>query len=322
MLRSDPAIAARHALSARAMQAVFPFVFRRSYSSPDVQFATKEIAEPSEIAIPTRHGAIRALVYKPTDADIAVSLAAGRRPPVHFVTHGGGFIVRRPEQEDNVARYVASELGAYVVLPDFDTAPTVIHPVSEQQAYDAFVWVHENGERYGWDGDRLSIGGASAGTQVAFSVVVQAIDAGGFVPVALSSEFGVIDLSRPDELRPSAKERPVVGPRLMQLIRDTYFVAADLTDPLVSPNHFARLGEFPPTLIMTAELDTLRDEMHELAEGMGAKGVDVTYKQFAGVDHGFTHAKPAEVAREALRMIGEHLRAAYAAPAPHTAPTA
>ena len=74
--------------------------------------------------------------------------------------------------------------------------------------------MHEHGERFGWDGDRLSIGGASAGTQVAFSVVVQAIDAGDFVPVALSSEFGVIDLSRSDEQRTSPKRRSVVGPRL------------------------------------------------------------------------------------------------------------
>jgi acetyl esterase len=233
---------------------------------------------------------------------------------VHFITHGGAFIIRRPQQEDNVARYIASELGAYVVLPDFDTAPTVIHPVSAQQAYDALVWVHENGERYGWDGDRLSIGGASAGTQVAFSVIEQAIDAGAFVPLAVSSEFGIIDLARPMEHRPSPLKRPVASPGLLDLVLKTYFVGADLTDPLVSPNRYERLGEFPPTLILTAENDTLRSEMEELASDMSAKGVQVTYRELAGVDHGFTHAKPADVAYEALRMIGEHLRKAYAVP--------
>jgi acetyl esterase len=52
--------------------------------------------------------------------------------------------------------------------------------------------------------------------------------------------------------------------------------------------------------------------MNDLAADMAAKGVQVTHKQFAGVDHGFTHAKPVEVARESLQMIGEHLREAYA----------
>ena len=162
MLRADPEISFRAALSARVMQAVFPLQFRLQYSSPEVQFATKDIAKPTKIAIPTRHGEIKALLYAPLDEDVAATLATGRRPPVHFITHGGGFIIRMPSQEDNVTRYLASELGAYVVIPDFDTAPTVRHPVSEQQAYDAFVWVHENGERFGWDGERVSIGGPSS----------------------------------------------------------------------------------------------------------------------------------------------------------------
>jgi acetyl esterase len=314
MLRSDPEISFRSALAARLMQAAFPLQFRLQWSSPEVQFATKPIADPAKLTIPTRHGEVPALLYRPIDDDIAAIRAAGQLPPVHLITHGGGFILRMPEQEDNVARYLASEIGAYVVIPDFDTAPKVRHPVSEQQAYDAFVWIHEHGHLHGWDGDRLSVGGSSSGGQVAFSVVTQAIDAGGYVPVAVSSEFGVADLSIPDERRTSPKARPVVPLQLMRLVRNTYFVGADLTDPLVSPAYYERLGEFPPTLVMTAELDRLRNEMNELAADMSRKGVDVTHREFAGVDHGFTHAKPVEVAREALWLLGEHLRKAYAIP--------
>jgi acetyl esterase len=132
--------------------------------------------------------------------------------------------------------------------------------------------------------------------------------------VAVSSEFGVADLSIPDEQRPSPKARPVVPLQLMRLVRNTYFVGADLTDPVVSPAYYGRLGEFPPTLVMTAEFDRLRNEMNELAADMSRKGVEVTHREFADVDHGFTHAKPAEVAREALWMLGAHLRKAYAIP--------
>lgn len=170
ILRSDPEIGFRSALSARVLQAAFPLVNRLQFSSPDVQFATKAISKPTKIMIPTHHGDVGALLYTPTDKDIAASLATRQPPPVHLITHGGGFIVRVPLQEDNVARFLASEVGAYVVVPDFDTAPTVRHPISEQQAYDSFVWVHENGERHGWDGDRLSVGGPSSGSQVAFGV--------------------------------------------------------------------------------------------------------------------------------------------------------
>ncbi|MEV6983289.1 alpha/beta hydrolase [Sphaerisporangium sp. NPDC051017] len=312
MLGTDPAIHWRDALSARLMQAMFPAMFRLQYSSPDVQFATKKIAKPSRITIPTRHGKVRALLYAPTPEDVTAALASGRRPPVHLITHGGAFIIRVPRQEDNIARYLASEIGCHVVIPDYDTAPKVRFPVSEQQTYDVFRWIHENGHVHGWDGERVSVGGPSAGGKFALNVAQQAIDDGGYRPVAVSSEFGAADLVRDDSLRTSAKPNPVVPPAMMGLVRRTYFKGVDPSDPLASPARYARLAELPPTLIMTAEYDTLRHEMNDLAADLASKGVAVTHREFAGVDHGFTHTKPVEVAREAITLLGEHLQKAYA----------
>jgi acetyl esterase len=313
MLRNDPLIDTRAARSARMFQALFPLAFRLQYSSPAVRFATKPIARPDRIAIPTRHGDVAALVYRPAGADIGRQLAAGDRPPAHLITHGGAFIVRVPRQEDNVARYLASEIGTVVVVPDYDTAPKVRFPVAEQQTYDVFRWIHENGDRMGWDGERVSVGGPSAGGKFALNVALQAIDEGGYRPVAVTSEYGVSDISLPDAVRTSPKDNPVVSASLMDLVRRTYFAGADLTDPLVSPALHPRLAELPATLILTAGLDTLRHEMNALATTLRGAGVAVTHREFDGVDHGFTHTKPAAVAGEAIRLIGEHLRAAYTA---------
>jgi predicted ester cyclase/dienelactone hydrolase len=177
-----------------------------------------------------------------------------------------------------------------------------------------FRWIHENGQRMGWDSERVSVGGPSAGGKFALNVALQAIDEGGYRPVAVTSEYGVSDMSLPDAARTSPKEKPVVGPGLMDLVRRTYFAGTDLTDPLASPALHPRLAELPPTLILTAGLDTLRHEMNALADTLRAAGVPVTHREFSGVDHGFTHTKPAAVTGEAIRLIGEHLRAAYAAP--------
>jgi predicted ester cyclase/dienelactone hydrolase len=201
-----------------------------------------------------------------------------------------------------------------VVVPDYDTAPKVRFPVAEEQTYDVFRWIHENGDRMGWDGTRVSVGGPSAGGKFALNVALQAIDDGGYRPVAVTSEFGASDISLPDAARTSPKDKPVVSADLMDLVRRTYFVGADLTDPLASPALHPRLAELPPTLILTGGLDTLRHEMNALADTLRAAGVPVTHREFDGVDHGFTHTKPAAVAGEAIRLIGEHLRAAYATP--------
>src|SRR6516225_8135797 len=100
----DPQIASGPALSARAFQSAFPLIRRLQYASPAVKFATKPITKPQQIRPPTRHGPVRTLTYSPTAGDAAAQPAAGRKPPVHLITHGDGFIIRVPEQEDNVAR--------------------------------------------------------------------------------------------------------------------------------------------------------------------------------------------------------------------------
>jgi acetyl esterase/lipase len=84
----------------------------------------------------------------------------------------------------------------------------------------------------------------------------------------------------------------MVSPSLTDLVRNTYFVGADPTDPLVSPVYYPRLAEFPPTLIMMAEFDTLRHDMNDLAADLTATSVQITHKQFAGFDHGFTTPRP------------------------------
>ena len=83
----DPQIPFGPALAARALQAAFPLVWRARYSSPGLQFATKPIGKPRQGMVPTRHGAVRILVYSPPAGDVATQLAAGRKPPVHLIMH-------------------------------------------------------------------------------------------------------------------------------------------------------------------------------------------------------------------------------------------
>ena len=41
-----------------------------------------------------------------------------------------------------------------------------------------------------------------------------------------------------------------------------------------------RLAEFPPTLVMTAELDTRRHDINDLVADMASKVVNVTHREF------------------------------------------
>src|SRR6266700_4312424 len=63
-------------------------------------------ARTETVTIPTRHGDIRAVVYWPR--------ASGDLVPVYLNFHGGGFVVRHPEQDDPLCRYLAAYGGVAV----------------------------------------------------------------------------------------------------------------------------------------------------------------------------------------------------------------
>ena len=289
--------------TARFTQFLYPYVIR---IPKDLRFATRAIAKPETQWVPTRHGKVRVLIYRPhPDAPLT---RGTQRPPVHVEIHGGGFVARTPHQDDHICDYIASEVGAVVVSIDYSVAPQAQYPTGEEQCFDVVDWVARTGERNGWDGSRISVLGISAGGKVALSVAQLAHEQR-LALRALSLAYATADVTRTD--RTSPLPNPMVPARVQQLAADTYFAdIARRTEPLASPILDSDLAKkVPPTLILTGEYDTLGPEMDRLAETLAAAGATITHHMFAQTDHGFLHNKPAETARHALRMIEQHLLA-------------
>jgi acetyl esterase len=288
-----------------ALQQFSPLFWR---SKRTLFFASRVVAKPAVVLVPTRHGPVRCLIYRaPADAP-----RGGEGPrPVYLQIHGGGFYGRFPEQDAHVAAYIASEVGAVVVGVDYDVTPQVQFPVAEEQCYDVAVWLSETGAANGWDGSRIAVGGFSAGGKIAISICQLAHAGGAFRPCALVAVYAVADVTRTD--RTSAKRNAKISPLLQHLVNDAYFAdTSRRSDPIASPlldEHLALA--VPPALIMTGEYDALGPEMDQMAEKLRVAGVPVVHRAFAKTDHGFTHSPPVETAREAIGLIGDHLRAAF-----------
>jgi acetyl esterase len=316
LLKTPTDLPTSQVVRARMFQFTFPALWRLVYDRKKFHFATKLLPPTQEVRVPTRHGDIRAILYTPPAEAIAQAKAEGKLPPVHLLIHGGAFVIRYPEQDANIAEFIASELGAYVLLPDYDSAPTVRFPVSEHQTYDVYKWMLSDSSGARWDTDRITIGGASSGAKLTMSVVHQAILDDVPLPLAVSVEFGAFDIMLPDSERVTTKKRPIVTASMIRMARETYFFGIDPSTEGTSPAQFSTLSKFPPTLVMTGGLDTLRLEGEQMAERLVKAGVKVTYKEFTDSDHGFTHGPDLDIARESIGMIGTLLANAYGVPDP------
>ena len=71
----------------------------------------------------------------------------------------------------------------------------------------------------------------------------------------------------------------------MEWFWDHYCDVNERDDPRASPIKAESLEGLPPAMVVTAELDPLRDEGNAYAEAMSTAGVEVQHKQAPGQIH-------------------------------------
>jgi acetyl esterase len=232
---------------------------------------------------------------------------------VYVNFHGGGYVVGYPEQDDGLCRYLAHHTGSVVLNVDYAVAPQRPFPAAVLQAHDVCAWAAWSGAGLGWDGTRLAVGGQSAGGGLAAAACRRARDRGTFKPRLQVLVYPPVDLTIPPERKRAKTAKPRITPGLSRIFNEAYTPdPATRANPLVSPAAAPDLAGLPPTLIITAELDTLCEEGDRFAAALSAAGVSVTHRVFAGVDHGFTHEEPVSTAVEAYAFIAERVAAALA----------
>ncbi|MFE7300649.1 alpha/beta hydrolase [Streptomyces sp. NPDC057579] len=294
-------MAMRHDIAARLIQMSGRFLL----NVPDeLRFAGQDLPAPVTVQIPTSAGSVQCAIYRPA--------ATGETPPVFVNLHGGGYVWRRPEQDDHICRHLASEAGCVVLNIDYWTAPQHRFPTAPVQAYEVCEWAAKHGAEHGWDGERLAVGGHSAGGGLTAGVCRTARDRRTFTPLLQILDYPVLDQVSDPATKRARTRRPMISPPLSRIFTGAYVPdLARRRDPLASPGLATDLAGLPPALVITAEYDSLRDEGDAYAKALASAGVPVVHRMVKGVDHAFTHKGPTETVRTILDLMAEQLRAAF-----------
>lgn len=285
---------------------------KRAFAHGVMQQAFIALAEPGpEVAAvvdrtaPVADGEITVRVYTPE----------GDGPfPAHVYFHGGGFWLGDVDYCDITCRELCAGAGCIAVSVDYRLAPEHAFPVATEDAYAALCWTAEHAGELGIDPERISVGGASAGGNLAAVVALMARDRHGPPLVLQVLDIPVTDLTMSC---PSINENGQGYLLTLDAITQytNYYLAdpADAKNPYGSPLLADDLSNLPPAVVMTAEFDPLRDEGEQYAERLAAAGVPVTAKRWNGHVHGslsMTALLPS--AREWRQEVIEAMRAVYA----------
>ncbi|QOZ09895.1 alpha/beta hydrolase [Bradyrhizobium sp. CCBAU 51765] len=280
----------------------------RAYYS-QARFATNpdapEIARVAPLAIPAPHGTIPARLYVPKEPRQHDGLS-----PALVFFHGGGWVIGDLDSHDVVCRQLAAEGALIVISIDYRLAPEHKFPAAADDAIAATKWIAAHARNLGVDASRLSIGGDSAGGNLAAVVALAARDAGGPALAGQVLIYPATDFAMTHGSHSEPETSVLLTHSVIRWFRDHYLNgAADIHDWRASPARAQNLAGLPPAYVLTAGADPLRDEGDEYAERLRQAGVPVTYKHFPGQFHGFfTMGKLLRQANVAVSEIGVWLK--------------
>ncbi|MFP6796080.1 MAG: alpha/beta hydrolase [Pseudomonadales bacterium] len=222
------------------------------------------------------------------DIPIRIYTPEGDGPfPIVLMFHGGGWVIGDLVTADVQSREVCRGTDAIVISVDYRLAPEHKFPAAVNDCFAALNWVSNNGKDLGGDSDRLAVAGDSAGGNLAAVVAQMAKEAGPELRFQLLV-YPVTDGSCFDtESYISNAEGYMLTLDSMRWFWDLYSDAEQRLDPRASPLLANDLSDLPPTLIMTAEYDPLRDEGEAYGTRLREAGVSVETIRFDGFIHGF-----------------------------------
>ncbi|WP_265130693.1 alpha/beta hydrolase [Chryseobacterium oranimense] len=246
-----------------------------------------------ELNIPLESHQVPVRIYRPNGKNIQNSSAI-------IYIHGGWFIAGGFETHDAIVRKLANKTGSVVIFVDYRLAPEHPFPAGLNDCIDSVKWIADNAESLGIDAHQIGIIGDSAGGALATGVSTQ---------IGELLKFQVLIYPAADhQLNTKSWETYETGPVLnkeggIQAWEWYYPEGRDNPDPLAVPILIKDFRNTPPTLVLIAEHDPLKDEGEELALHMKEAGISVHTIFYKDMVHGFMHM--GEVLNEVDQAVHE-----------------
>ena len=256
--------------------------------------------------LPGPAGEIPVRIYHP-------SVGIGPHPILAYF-HGGGWFLGTLDTHDDVCRTLANRSAALVVSVGYRRAPEHRFPAPLADCVAAVRWCALRGAEIGGDGARVAVAGDSAGGNLAAAVALRFRDEGGpalalQVLIYPVTNFGFDTASYHIYASGFGLTRD-----MMRYFWTSYLASqTDGGQVYASPLQAAHFSGLPPTLVLMAQYDVLRDEGEAYAARLAEAGVPARCTRYLGMNHGFVQlAALCEPALQGLEEAADALRTAFA----------
>jgi acetyl esterase len=258
-----------------------PFVARRLYAERCKVVAPRNALDTQTRLVLTPGGTVLR-AYRPAHAPKTELL------PALMFFHGGGWTIGDLDTHDMLCRELAAGARCAVFSVEYRLAPESPFPAAVHDCIAATEFIFTNCEALNVHRERIAVGGDSAGGNLAAVVALHARDAGGpplcfqlLIYPATDQNLETASLARNGE-------GYLLTRTLMERFRSYYLPrSADYADWRASPALAESHAGLPPALVVTAGFDPLLDEGRQYVELLARADVEVAYRDYPDMIHGF-----------------------------------
>lgn len=235
----------------------------------------------------------------------------GESLPVIIYSHGGSWVAGNLDTHDKVCRKISHNTKAIVISVEYRLAPENPFPAGVNDVYNILEWVSKNAKSINGNEKLISVVGDSAGGNLSAVVSQMSRDKNGphiTCQVLIYPSTNIYELNT-ESWSYFANDFNISTDEMEKYISLYVPKTEDRKSPYASPLLSKDFKDLPDTLIITAEIDPLRDEGEAYGNKLKKAENNVQVTRVNGVTHGFiTMDKATDKADEALNKIYSYLQ--------------
>ena len=183
-------------------------------------------------------------------------------------------------------------------------APEHIFPAAHNDAETGANIIWKYAQKLGVDRSNITLAGDSAGGHLALVTALRLKASGQWQPAQLMLIYPMLDATARFASYDHNGQDYIITRDTLLSGYEMYISQTDPLHPEVSPLWREDFNGLPPTHIITAEFDPLRDEGEALYQRFQEQGVECTCQRYLGVIHGFFQlAGVSQAARSVMRDV-------------------
>ncbi len=227
--------------------------------------------------------------------------ATHKLPAVIYIP-ANAYVINRLDTNNDYCSLLANKLQMKIISVSHRLIPENKFPKFLYDCLNSVKWIYANSELLHLQHDKLSLWGESSGATIAVTSTHMLRDEGLPIIKYLTLFYPMLDRVT---LFPSKKEFEhgyMLDKSFIDWLDANAFTPEqDRRDPKVSPLFATSFANLPPTTMITAQCDPLRDEGEAYVEKLRAANVRVKAKRFEGTIHCFMRFYPKlQASQEAL----------------------